>query len=78
MVGRFLILFAATNTLAAGSLAAFVAGGGGSIALGVLLALPAAAGFVVTARVVVLARPASRRDAAELRRLRTQLKETGR
>jgi uncharacterized integral membrane protein len=75
MAGRFLILFGVTNTLAVGAFTAFLGGGGARIALGVVLALFALAGFVVTARVVVLTRPA-RRDADETRRLRRQLKES--
>jgi uncharacterized integral membrane protein len=75
MAGRFLILFAVTNTLAVGAFSAFVGGGTAGVALGVVLALFALGGFVVTARVVVLARPA-RRDADETRRLRRQLKES--
>jgi Na+/pantothenate symporter len=74
MAVRFLIVFALTNTLAVGAFSAFVGGGAAGVALGVVLALLALAGFVVTARVVVPARPARRR-ADEARRLRRQLKE---
>ena len=74
MARQFLILFALTNTLAVGAFSAFVGGGGVRVALGSVLALLALAGFVVTARVVVLARP-GRRDAEEARRLRRQLEE---
>ena len=75
MAGRFLILFGVTNTLAVAAFSAFVRGDAAGVALGVVLALLALAGFVVTARVVVLVRPA-RRDADETRRLRRQLKES--
>ena len=75
MARRFLVVFALTNTLAVGAFPAFVAGGAVGVALGAVLALLALAGFVVTARVVVLARPA-RRDANEARRLRRQLEES--
>jgi len=75
MAGRFLVVFALTNTLAVGAFSAFVSGGAAGVALGVVLALLALGGFVVTARVVVLARPA-RRDADKARRLRRQLKES--
>jgi uncharacterized integral membrane protein len=72
MARRFLIVFALTNTFAVGAFSAFA---GGRAALGVVLALLALAGFVVTARVVVLARPASHR-ADEARQLKRQLEES--
>lgn len=61
MASRFLTLFALTNTLAVGAFSAFVSGSATGVALGVVLALLALAGFVVTARIVVLASPARRR-----------------
>jgi uncharacterized integral membrane protein len=75
MATRFLIVFALTNTLAVGAFSAFVGGGAAGVALGVVLALFALAGFVVTARVVVITRPATR-SADEARRLRRHLKES--
>ena len=74
MATRFLIVFALTNTLAVGAFSAFVGGGAAGVALGVVLAVLALAGFVVTARVVVLVRPARQRT-DEARRLTRQLKE---
>lgn len=73
MAVRFLILFAATNTLAVGALSAFISGGAGSTAAGFVLAPAALAGAVATGRIVVVARPARRRDARELRQLRRDL-----
>lgn len=75
MIGRFLIVFALTNTFAVGSLSAFMSGGALGLALGVVLALLALAGFVVTARIIVLTRPPRRRP-AEARRLKRQLRES--
>ena len=68
MAVRFLIVFAATNTFAVAGFSAFSAGGGIWTALGAVLALLALAGFIVTARVVVLARPARRSPTDGLRR----------
>ena len=71
MALRFVAVFAATNTLALGAVAAF-ARGGSWIALGALLGILALAGFVVIARVVIVARPAPRPDVAD-RRLRARI-----
>ena len=74
MATRFLIVFALTNTLAVGAFSAFVGGGAAGVALGVVLAALALAGFVATARVVVLVRPGRHRT-DEARRLTRQLEE---
>lgn len=74
MATRFLVVFALTNTLAVGAFSAFVGGGAAGVALGVVLAVLALAGFVITARVVVLALP-SRRHADKTRQLIRQLED---
>lgn len=67
--GRFLAVFAATNTLAVAALSVFLAGGVVGIALGLVLLLLALVAFAVTARIVVLARPVRRSERSKLRRL---------
>ena len=57
MIARFLILFAATNSLALGAWTALAAGGVVLLTVGGLLAVAAAGGFLALARIVVLARP---------------------
>ena len=75
MALRFLVLFALTNTSAVGAVSAYLAGGWAWTLFGLLLSLLALAGFTVIARIVILARPVARLDAAERRRLREHLKE---
>jgi hypothetical protein len=76
MAVRFLILFVVTNSFAVGAFSALVSGGVARSVLGVALALLALAGSVVTARVVVLARPARGSERVEMRRLRSGVGET--